>query len=316
MTRSILVTGGAGFLGSHLCKAFLDKGDRVVCIDNLITGRRKNIAELENNQRFSFVECDITLDLPSEITGQRYAIVANLASIGSPPKYFQHAVETLRSGSVGTERMLALAEEQGARFLHTSTSEVYGEPAVHPQPETYWGNVNSYGARSMYDESKRYAEALIWVYRHQRSVNTAIARIFNTYGPHMDPEDGRVVSNFVIQALKGEPLTIFGKGKQTRSFCYVADQIAGLVALAESNQEGPINIGNPNECTMIELAETILKLTNSKSKLVYKPLPPDDPTQRRPDVSRAANLLDWKPHTDLEEGLRATITYFKQELGL
>lgn len=314
--RNILISGGAGFLGSNLCKAYLDKGDRVFCVDNLLTGRRQNIAALEKNKNFTFIKHDITEPLPDSITKQKYDIVANLASYGSPPKYFKYAIETLLVGATGTKQMLDLAERDGARFMHTSTSEVYGEPHVHPQPESYWGNVNSYGARSMYDESKRFAEALIWVYRKQRGVNTAIVRIFNTYGPNMDPEDGRVVSNFIIQALKNEPITIYGKGTQTRSFCYVDDQINGLIKLTESNEEGPINIGNPNEFTMLELAEKVLKLTGSKSTLTHKPLPPDDPSQRQPDITLAKERLGWESKVMLDEGLAPTIAYFKTQLGL
>jgi nucleoside-diphosphate-sugar epimerase len=314
--RNVLITGGAGFLGSHLCQAFLDKGDRVFCVDNLLTGRRQNIAPLEANKRFVFIKHDITEPLPASITKQKYAIIANLASYGSPPKYFQYAVETLMVGAIGTKQMLELARRDGARFLHTSTSEVYGEPQVHPQPETYWGNVNSYGARSMYDESKRFAEALIWVYHHQQKLNTAIVRIFNTYGPNMDPSDGRVVSNFITQALKNEPITVYGKGTQTRSFCYVSDQIEGLVALTESDEEGPINIGNPDEFTMLELAEKIIARTKSTSKIVHKPLPPDDPTQRRPDIALAKKRLGWQPKVKLNQGLEPTIAYFRNELGL
>jgi nucleoside-diphosphate-sugar epimerase len=312
--HNVLVSGGAGFLGSHLCQAFLDRGDRVVCLDNLLTGRRQNIAPLETDDRFNLFECDITKPLPDKVAEQKYDIIANLASYGSPPKYFQYAVETLMVGSMGTKQMLDIAERDGARFLHTSTSEVYGDPHVHPQPESYWGNVNSYGARSMYDESKRFAEALIWVYKHQRKVNTCIARIFNTYGPNMDPEDGRVVSNFVMQALKDEPITIYGEGHQTRSFCYVSDQIEGLMRLIDSGEEGPINIGNPGEFTMLELAEKVIRLTGSSSKLVHQPLPPDDPTQRQPDITKAKQLLGWHPNVELEAGLKPTIKYFKSTL--
>jgi dTDP-glucose 4,6-dehydratase len=311
MAKTVLVSGGAGFLGANLCAALVDRGDTVVCVDNLLTGRKENIANLLDKQNFSFIECDITQPLSKAITNQKYDAVANLASVGSPPKYFKYAVETLMSGSVGTKQMLEIAKRDNARFLHTSTSEVYGNPSVHPQPESYWGNVNSYGARSMYDESKRFAEALIWVYRNQRNVNTGIVRIFNTYGPKMDPEDGRVVSNFIIQALKSEPITVYGEGKQTRSFCYVSDQIDGLLKLLDSDVEGPVNIGNPQEFTMIELAEKILKQTGSKSKLTYKPLPPDDPTQRKPDITLANKLLGWNPKISIDDGLKPTIEYFK-----
>lgn len=314
--RNVLVAGGAGFLGSHLCKAFLDKGDRVLCIDNLATGRRQNIVGLEANDRFVFVQADITEDLSQDVLKQKYDIIANLASYASPPKYVAYAVETLMVGAIGTKRLLDLAERDNARFLMASTSEVYGDPQVHPQPESYWGNVNSYGARAMYDESKRFAEALIWVYCNQHKVNTAIARIFNTYGPHMDPTDGRVVSNFIIQALKGEPITVYGEGMQTRSFCYVSDQVAGLTALTESNEEGPINIGTPGEFTMLELAEKVIALTGSNSKIIHHPLPPDDPMQRKPDISKAKKLLGWEPKVSLEEGLKPTIEYYRAELGL
>lgn len=312
--RSVLIAGGAGFLGSHLCRFFLDKGHRVVCVDNLITGRRSNIAQITSHKHFGFVEHDITKPFPSSINERRYDIIINMASPASIPKYEEFAVETLMVGSVGVKRLLDLAERDGARFMQASTSEVYGEPEVSPQPETYLGNVNSYGARSMYDESKRFAEALVWVYRHQRKVNTAIVRIFNTYGPYMDPQDGRVVSNFIVQALQGIPLTMYGKGTQTRSFCYVSDQIDGLVKLIESEEEGPINIGNPGEFTLLELAEKVVALTNSSSKIVYQPARPEDPTQRKPDISKAKKLLGWEPKVSLEEGLRPTIAYYRDEL--
>lgn len=313
--RNVLVTGGAGFLGSHLCRAFLDKGDTVVCVDNLLTGRRKNIADLEQNKRFTFVECDITEPLSAAVTKPKYDIIANLASPASIPKYERYAVETLMVGSAGVKQLLDLAKRDKARFLHSSTSEVYGEPQVTPQPETYWGNVNSYGPRAMYDEAKRFAEALIWVYRHQHQVNTAIVRIFNTYGPAMDPDDGRVVSNFIVQALQGQPLTMYGEGSKTRSFCYVSDQIDGLIKLAESKEEGPINIGNPDEFTLLELAEKVIALTKSKSKVVYLDPRPDDPTQRRPDIALAKQKLGWQPQVPLAKGLVPTIAYFKQELS-
>lgn len=309
----VLVAGGSGFLGSHLCAALLARGDEVVCIDNLCTGRRQNIANLEKDAKFTFVEHDITKDLPTAVTDKSYDIIANLASPASPPRYTELAIETLLVGALGTKNLLDLAKRDNARFMQASTSEVYGDPVVHPQPETYWGNVNSYGARSMYDESKRFGEALIWVYRNQHNVNTALLRIFNTYGPHMDPKDGRVVSNFIMQALKGEPITIYGNGEQTRSFCYVSDQIAGMLALIDSDEEGPINVGNPHEFTMAELAEKVLKLTGSKSELVHKPLPPDDPTQRKPDIAKAKERLQWEPKVELEEGLEKTIEYFKTQ---
>jgi nucleoside-diphosphate-sugar epimerase len=312
--KKVLVAGGAGFLGSHLCEAFLDKGYEVVCIDNLCTGRRQNIAGLESNTRFTFVEHDVIQPLPDSVTAEKYDIIANLASPASPPVYTTLALETLLAGALGTKQLLDLAEKQAARFLQASTSEVYGEPQVHPQVESYWGNVNPYGARSMYDEAKRYGEALIWVYRTQHGVNTGIARIFNTYGPHMDPRDGRVVSNFIVQALRGEPLTMYGEGKQTRSFCYVADQIEGLVRLAESDAEGPVNIGNPTETTLLNLAEQVIALTKSKSQIVYKELPKDDPSRRNPDISLAKKLLGWQPKVTLEEGLKQTIEYYRSQI--
>jgi dTDP-glucose 4,6-dehydratase len=290
----------------------LGRGIKVVCADNLCTGRRENIAGLETNPAFSFVECDITQPLPAEITDKKYDIVASLASPASIPKYEKYATETLMAGSVGVKQLLDIARRDRARFFHASTSEVYGEPSVHPQPETYWGNVNSYGARSMYDEAKRFAEALIWVYRHQHGVNTAIVRIFNTYGPHMDPGDGRVVSNFIVQALEGIPLTVYGDGQQTRSFCYVSDQIDGILRLIDSNEEGPINIGNPDEFTLLELAEEVIKQTGSKSQLVHQPARPDDPTHRQPDITLAKERLGWQPKVSLREGLGPTIDYFRQ----
>lgn len=312
--RNILMSGGAGFVGSHLAKAFLDKGDAVTCIDNLSTGRKQNIAGLLGNPHFTFVEADITQPLPTAVTEKHFDIIANLASPASPPKYVRLSVETLLVGAIGTKQLLDLALRDKARFMQASTSEVYGDPKVHPQPENYWGNVNSYGPRAMYDESKRFAEALIWVYRHQKSVNTAIVRIFNTYGPHMDPADGRVVSNFIVQALKNEPITVYGDGAQTRSFCYVSDQVAGMIALIESGQEGPINVGNPGEFTMLELAEKVIAKTGSASKIVHQPLPPDDPTQRRPDITLAQARLGWEPAVSLDDGLEPTIAYFRKQL--
>jgi UDP-glucuronate decarboxylase len=314
--RNVLVAGGAGFLGSHLCKALLDNGDRVVCVDNLCTGRRANIKDLETNENFEYIEHDIIQPLPDSITKQTFDVIANLASPASPPKYVELAVETLLVGAVGTKHLLDLALRDNARFVDTSTSEVYGDPEVHPQPESYWGRVNSYGARSMYDESKRFSEAMIWVYRNQKNLNTGVVRIFNTYGPHMDPEDGRVVSNFVIQALKNEPITMYGEGTQTRSFCYVSDQIAGIMAMVNSDVEGPVNIGTPAEFTMKELAEKVLAITGSTSEITYLPLPPDDPTQRKPDITKAKKELGWEPKVALEDGLRPTVEYFKQELGI
>jgi dTDP-glucose 4,6-dehydratase len=314
--RNILVAGGAGFLGSNLCKVLLDRGDRVVCIDNLCTGREKNIAGLRENPSFSFVKCDITSPLPDELASQKYDVIANLASPASPPKYVELAVETLLVGSAGTKNLLDLALASKARYVHTSTSEVYGDPVVHPQPESYWGNVNPYGDRSMYDESKRFSEALIRVYRYQKKLDTGVIRIFNTYGPNMDPEDGRVVSNFIIQALKAEPITMYGEGTQTRSFCYVDDQVNGIVKMIDGDLEGPVNIGNPDEFTMKELADKVLAQTGSASALTHRPLPPDDPGRRKPDITLAKEQLGWEPRVSLDEGLVPTIAYFKAELGL
>ncbi len=306
---TILIAGGAGFLGSHLCDHYIAT-HRVVCVDNLSTGRRVNIEHLRSNADFTFVEADICEPLPETITREAYAIVANLASPASPPGYQRLALETLRVGAIGTWHLLELAWQKKARFFQASTSEVYGDPTVHPQPESYWGNVNSYGPRSMYDESKRYAEALIYSFRKSFPLSTAIARIFNTYGPRMDPADGRVVSKFIVAALKGEPLTVYGDGQQTRSFCYVSDLIAGFVKLIESGLEGPINLGNPTEFTVLKLAEKVLTATDSRSVITYRPLPADDPKQRCPDIRLAQEKLNWQPTVVLESGLTETIRYF------
>jgi nucleoside-diphosphate-sugar epimerase len=307
---TILIAGGAGFLGSHLCDHYLPTHD-VVCVDNLATGRRANLSHLEGHPGFTFIAADVSQPLPSTVTARRYDIVANLASPASPPHYQRLALETLLVGSAGTLHLLDLARASRARFFQASTSEVYGDPEVHPQPETYWGRVNSYGPRSMYDEAKRYAEALIYAYRRKHNVSTTMARIFNTYGPRMDPADGRVVSNFIVQALHGKPLTVYGEGEQTRSFCYVSDLIAGIAALIASDAEGPVNLGNPGEFTIRQLADHVIRLTGSGSRLTHKPLPTDDPTQRRPDITRARELLSWQPHVQLEAGLKLTIEYFQ-----
>lgn len=312
--RNILIAGGAGFVGSHLAKAFLDRGDAVVSVDNFCTGRKQNIAYLLKHPHFTSIDADITKPLPKSVTDKTYDVIANLASPASPPKYVKLSMETLMVGALGTKRLLELTVRDNARFMQASTSEVYGDPTVHPQPESYFGNVNSYGARAMYDEAKRFAEAMIWVYHTQKNANTCLVRIFNTYGPHMDPEDGRVVSNFIIQALKGEPITMYGDGQQTRSFCYVSDQVAGMLKLIDSKEHDPINIGNPGEFTMLELAEKVIAMTSSQSKIIHMPLPPDDPTQRRPDITKAKRLLGWEPKVSLNEGLVPTIAYFKEQL--
>ncbi len=309
--RRVVVTGGAGFLGSHLVDAFLARGDEVIAVDNLSTGNLANIAHLDGNPRFRFVRADLcdglTVDGPVDL-------VMHFASPASPPRYLALAIETLRVGSIGTEHALRLAGEKGARLILASTSEVYGDPHVHPQVETYWGNVNPIGPRSCYDEAKRYAEALTMAYHRHRGVDVGIVRIFNTYGPRLDPADGRVVSNFLAQALRGAPLTVYGDGRQTRSFCYVDDEVRGFLALADSTEVGPINIGNPGEFTMLELAREVLAVTGSASEVVFEPLPQDDPTQRRPDITLARERLGWEPRIALREGLERTAAWFRTVL--
>jgi dTDP-glucose 4,6-dehydratase len=302
MTTS-LVTGGAGFLGSHLCDELLARGHRVVCVDNLETGSLQNVEHLRGDE-FFFINHDLTrrLELDEPID-----FVYHLASPASPIDYARLPLQTLKVGSYGTHNALGLAKFKRARFLLASTSEVYGDPQIHPQPETYWGNVNPIGPRGVYDEAKRYAEALTMAYHRQQGVDTCIVRIFNTYGPRMRPHDGRAIPTFVQQALADQPLTVFGDGSQTRSFCYVDDLVRGLVALAESEEHLPVNIGNPNEFTLNELAERLIRLTGSKSKIVYEALPVDDPQVRQPDITRARQLLGWEPEVELEEGLRRTL---------
>jgi dTDP-glucose 4,6-dehydratase len=307
-----VVTGGAGFVGSHLCEALLERGNEVVCVDDLSSGREENLRDAERRDGFEFVLADVSEGL--EVTG-RVDAVAHLASPASPPEYLLRPLETLAVGSRGTEAALKLASGHGARLLLASTSEVYGDPLVHPQPETYWGNVNPIGPRSVYDEAKRFAEALTMAYRRAREVNTGIVRIFNTYGPRLRASDGRVVSNFVTQALAGEPLTVYGDGSQTRSFCYVDDLVRGLVAMLDSASAGPVNLGNPVEHNMVALAELILELTESKSEVVTRPLPVDDPTRRRPDISLARVVLGGAPTTQLRDGLCRTIEWFRASPG-
>jgi dTDP-glucose 4,6-dehydratase len=303
----ILVAGAAGFLGSHLTDRLLSEGHSVVGVDNLSTGDPQNLIHLSEEPRFLFKEWDICQPLdPGTVD-----YVFNLASPASPPEYLRLAIETLRVGSVGTENMLEIAAKYHAGFLHASTSECYGDPLQHPQTESYWGNVNPVGPRSVYDEAKRYAEALVMAYHRSRGVNTHLVRIFNTYGPRLHPSDGRVISNFMMQALRGEPLTVYGSGSQTRSFCYVSDLIDGIVRLSRSEEHLPVNIGNPNEFTILECAEAILEVTGSKSKLCFEPLPQDDPTRRCPDITKARTLLGWEPIIQLKEGLAKSLDFFK-----
>lgn len=307
----VLITGAAGFLGSHLVDRFLAEGHDVVGVDNYLTGRAENIAHLAAHPCFRFVHADVSEGIP--VDGP-FGGVLHFASPASPPDYQAHPIETLRVGSMGTMNALALAERHGARFFLASTSEVYGDPLVHPQPESYWGNVSSIGPRSMYDESKRFAEAAVMAWHRSRGVDTRIVRIFNTYGPRMRPRDGRVVSNFVVQALRGEPLTVYGEGKQTRSFCYCTDEVDGIYRLFQSDRTEPTNIGNPGEFTMLELAELVLELTGSTSPVVHQPLPTDDPKVRKPDITVARTVLGWEPKIPLREGLQHTVQYFREAL--
>jgi dTDP-glucose 4,6-dehydratase len=304
----ILVTGGAGFVPSHLCERLLADGHDVVAVDNFVTGHRRNLAVLEKSPRFSFVEADVTKELP--VDGQVDRIF-HMASPASPIDYVQLPFETLYAGSDATRIGLDRARANGARFLLASTSEVYGDPMVHPQVESYWGNVNPIGPRSVYDEAKRYGEALTMAYHRYHGVQTRIVRIFNTYGPRMRANDGRVMPAFCSQALAGEPLTVFGEGRQTRSFCYVTDLVDGIVRLMESDLTEPCNVGNPHEMTMLELAEYINEFTGNKAGIVHRPLPPDDPTQRRPDITRAKTVLGWEPQVPFAEGVERTVAYFR-----
>ena len=306
--KRVMVTGGAGFRGSHLCDKLLAEGHEVLCVDNLFTGTKQNIAHLRDHPGFEFLRHDVTFPLFVEVDE-----IYNLACPASPIHYQHDPVQTTKTSVHGAINMLGLAKRLGCRILQASTSEVYGDPSVHPQTEDYWGNVNPIGPRSCYDEGKRCAETLFFDYHRQHRLPIKVARIFNTYGPRMHPADGRVVSNFIMQALRGEPITVYGDGRQTRSFCYVDDLIEGLRALMRSPEEvvGPINLGNPVEFTMIELAQQVIAITGSKSALVHAELPADDPRQRKPDVTRARTLLGWEPHIPLEEGLRQTVAYFQ-----
>lgn len=307
MSKRILITGGAGFIGSHLCERLLGENHEVICLDNFFTGNRNNIAHLQDNPRFELIQHDVTQPCFLEVDE-----IYNLACPASPVHYQFDPIHTTKTSVLGALNMLGLAKRNKAKILQASTSEVYGDPSVHPQPESYWGNVNTVGIRSCYDEGKRCAETLFMDYHRKHEVDVRIIRIFNTYGPRMHPEDGRVVSNFIVQALKGEDITIYGTGLQTRSFQYVDDLIEGMVRMMSARDfHGPVNLGNPGEFTMRELANKIIELTGSTSKTVFRPLPSDDPTQRKPDIRLAKDKLDWEPHINLEAGLKKTIAYFQ-----
>ena len=308
--KRILVTGGAGFIGSHLCKRLLDEGNYVICLDNFFTGSIENIEKLQKHPHFELVEHDITEEYFTVIDQ-----IYNLACPASPPHYQYNPVKTIRTSVMGIINMLELANKYGATLLQASTSEIYGDPLVHPQTESYWGNVNPIGVRSCYDEGKRCAETLMMDYRRQFGTDVKIVRIFNTYGPNMHPNDGRVVSNFIVQALRGDDITIYGNGNQTRSFCYISDLVEGLVRMMNTpNFTGPVNLGNPEERTIKDLASLIIELTHSKSKLVFKPLPSDDPVKRKPDITLAGDKLKWNPAIDTQDGLKETIEYFKNKI--
>ncbi len=307
----VVITGGAGFLGSHLADALVARGDDVVAIDNLITGNRANIEHLFGAPGFTFVEHDVSnyVWVPDDVDA-----VLHFASPASPNDYLEMPIQTLKVGSLGTHNTLGLAKAKNAAYFLASTSEVYGEPHVHPQTEDYWGNVNPVGPRGVYDEAKRFSEAMTMAYQRYHGLDTRIVRIFNTYGPRMRPDDGRVVSNFIVQALKREPLTIYGDGSQTRSFCFVDDEVRGLIALLDSDENNPVNIGNPNEFTILELAEIVLEVTGSSSTIKRHPLPTDDPTQRKPDITRAREILGWEPRIQLREGIERTVEYFRTSI--
>ncbi len=306
-----MVAGGAGFLGTHLCRALLDRGDEVVAVDNLVTGSIRNVEELGGRPGFSFVNQDVIDGV--DVDGAVDAVM-NLASPASPADFELMPIKILEVGSRGTQRLIDLAMAKGARFFQASTSEVYGDPTVHPQPESYWGSVNPIGPRSVYDEAKRFGEALTMAYHRLHGVDVRIVRIFNTYGPHMRPDDGRVVSNFIIQALVGKPITVYGDGSQTRSFCYATDEVAGFLALLDSDVVGPVNIGNPTEFTVLQLAQLVLDVTGSNAEITFEDRPQDDPMQRCPDITRARTLLGWEPRVDLRQGIERTVPWFAAEL--
>jgi dTDP-glucose 4,6-dehydratase len=309
--KTVLITGGAGFIGSHLCDLFLKKGDRVLCLDNFLTGSKENIVHLKDHKRFVFIHHNITV--PIQIK-EKLDLILHFASPASPIDYLMHPIPTLKVGSLGTHNCLGLAKAKASRFLLASTSEVYGDPLIHPQTEDYWGNVNPVGPRGVYDEAKRFAEAITMAYHRYHKVDTKIVRIFNTYGPRMRIKDGRAIPNFITQALANEPITIYGDGSQTRSFCFVSDLVRGIHKLAHSSVSDPVNIGNPVEMTLNELAERIKRITGSRSRFARKPLPVDDPRQRQPDITRAKKFLKWEPRVDLEDGLIETIAWFRKHI--
>ena len=311
MKKTVLLTGAAGFVGSHLAEHLLGQGFSVTGVDNLCTGRLKNLESFKNHPDFRFVQADVIEDLPSEIREQQWDWVMHFASPASPPKYFALPIETMLVNSEGTRKLLEICRTSGAKFFYASTSEVYGDPLVHPQPETYWGNVNPIGVRAIYDEGKRYGEAMAYAYHRTHGVDVRVIRIFNTYGPRMDPEDGRVVTNLMFQALKNEPMTIYGDGKQTRSFQYVSDLIDGISKLMRTEYVWPVNLGNPGEFTILEFAEMVKKVVPTQSQLRFEPLPSDDPKQRKPDHALAKKILAWEPRVNLEEGLKLTLQFFK-----
>lgn len=309
--QTIVITGGAGFIGSHLCERLLEEGFKVICVDNFITGSPDNIKHLLSNKNFQFRKQDVSNRI--DIKDKVYCVL-HFASLASPVDYLKFPIQTLKAGALGTHNSLGLAKEKKAKFILASTSEVYGDPLVHPQTEDYRGNVNCVGVRGCYDESKRFAEAITMAYYRVHKVDTRIVRIFNTYGPKMRVEDGRVVPNFICQAIKNKPLTVYGKGTQTRSFCYITDLVEGILKLMYSNMIFPVNLGNPNEFTVLELAHLVQKIIDSKSKIIFKPLPVDDPKQRRPDITKAKRLLNWQPKVKLEDGIRMTIEWFEEKV--
>lgn len=306
----ILITGGAGFIGSHLCEHFLGDGHKVICMDNFITGKKENVQHLLSNKRFEFVKHNVSTYI--EIKGS-LDYVLHFASPASPIDYLIYPIQTLKVGSLGTHNALGVAKAKKAKFFIASTSEIYGDPLIHPQPESYWGNVNCIGPRGVYDEAKRFSEAMTMAYHRAHKIDTRIIRIFNTYGERMRENDGRAIPAFISQALRGEPITVFGKGNQTRSFCYISDMVEGICKLMASGVNDPVNIGNPGEYTILQLAKEIIRLTESKSKIVFKPLPVDDPKVRRPDITKARKLLKWQPKIELEEGLIRTIEWFRKQ---